>query len=339
LASVTHAPVITSATLDTTVTTTANSSLASADVQTVSLLGGLIVANEVVAVSNTTQGGSGLNVTAAGSMFSDLMVLGVPIASNVAANTTIALPGIGRVVLNEQIPQISTSSAQLTVRMIHVYVTVANALHIVAGTEIVVGSAISVVTVPNGPGLLTGFSYGTQITGALIQSGATALEGLGCSGTNGKVISVSTAGISVPSVLNSGTISSAIAGNITPSLISAQTVSAIQSLNILNGVISVKALRLQANTSSTDGVHVKLSDAGTSFTQLVVLGHPEILDTVPANTQVTLLGIGTLYLHTKTIQSNIINVYGITLVISASNTLGLPPQTIIIGRAAVGIVP
>jgi hypothetical protein len=149
---------------------------------------------------------------------------------------------------------------------------------------------------------------------------------------------VNAAGLNLPLVLTSGTVSDTVEGNITPTLISGKTSSTIQSLNLLNGLITVKAFKVQANASSTDGVHVSLNDTGTTFTQLVVLGHPEILDTVAPNTKVTLAGIGTLYLHRTAIQPNYLDVYGIVLVINAGNTLGLPAQNVYVGHANVGIV-
>jgi hypothetical protein len=338
LASVNHLPLISSATINDSVTTTSNSSVVTSDIQSVNLLGGLILANEVVAVSTTSEGSSGLKVSSTGTMFSDLAVLGLPVASNVAPNTTIQLPGFGKVVLNEQVPSVTTTTAALTIRMIHVYITTANVLNLAVGTQIVIGSVRSAIQISNGPGLFSGFSYGSAIAGA-VASSPSAFVSLACAGTNGATITATAASVNVPLVLASGTISDAVEGNITPSLISGHTSSTLQSINLLNGLITVKALKVQANVSSTDGVHVTLNDTGTAFTQLVVLGHPEILDTVPANTKVMLAGIGVLYLHSTVVQSNAVDVYGIFLSILPGNTLGLPAQNITVGRSKVGIAP
>jgi hypothetical protein len=337
---VTHAPLITTAAADTAVTTTSNSAEASADIHTVNLLGGLIVANEVVAVSTTTQGGSGLHVSAAGTMFSDLAVLGLPIASNVAPNTTITLPGIGKVILNEQLQVVGTSQANLTIHMVHVYVTLANALGFAVGTQIIIGAAVSSLTIPNGAGSFRGYSFGTEINGGLVQSSRTAYAALACAGTSGLPVTVNAASLNLPSILNTGTVADTIKGSITPTVIFGQTSSTIQTLSLLGGAITFQALKVQANASSSDGgAHVSLNDSGTAFTHLVVLGHPEIVDTVPAFTKVSLAGIGTLYLHWKTTTANNINVIGIAIAISATNTLGLPAQNVYVGVANIGIVP
>ena len=125
----------------------------------VNILNGLITADEVVAnvVSSASQGGAFSN--ADGSTFTNLAIAGVGSlagAQPVAPNTNISLPGVGYVVLNEQIPSgDGVSSSGLTVNMIHVYLQslvggVLNPLtgQIIGGTlqttgEIIVGSATS----------------------------------------------------------------------------------------------------------------------------------------------------------------------------------------------------
>jgi len=127
----------------------------------VNILNGLITADEVVAnvVSSASQGGAFSN--ADGSTFTNLAIAGVGSlagAQPVAPNTNISLPGVGYVVLNEQIPSgDGVSSSGLTVNMIHVYLQslvggVLNPLtgQIIGGTlqttgEIIVGSATSSV--------------------------------------------------------------------------------------------------------------------------------------------------------------------------------------------------
>jgi hypothetical protein len=127
----------------------------------VNILNGLITADEVVAnvVSSASQGGAFSN--ADGSTFTNLAIAGVGSLAGdqpLAPNTNISLPGVGYVVLNEQIPSgDGVSSSGLTVNMIHVYLQslvggVLNPLtgQIIGGTlqttgEIIVGSATSSV--------------------------------------------------------------------------------------------------------------------------------------------------------------------------------------------------
>ena len=126
----------------------------------VDILSGLITATGVVANVVSTRTASGLVSNANGSTLTNLVVAGVPVTSGdapVAPNTNISLPGVGYVVLNEQIPTgdgVTTSG--LTVNMIHVYLQsltggACTPLGCLPGVltstgEIIVGSAASSAT-------------------------------------------------------------------------------------------------------------------------------------------------------------------------------------------------
>jgi hypothetical protein len=100
----------------------------------VNVLNGLITADGVVAMATSTVG----DANAAGSSLANLVVNGVQV-DNPAPNTRMDLPGVGFVVLNEQIP----TSGGLTVNMIHV-VLQQTQLGIQRTTgNIIVGSATS----------------------------------------------------------------------------------------------------------------------------------------------------------------------------------------------------
>ena len=102
----------------------------------VDVLNGLITADGVVAIATSTVG----NANAEGSSLANLVVNGVQV-DNPAPNTQMSLPGVGYVVLNEQIP----TSGGMTVNMIHV-VLQQTVLGITRTTgNIVVGSATSSV--------------------------------------------------------------------------------------------------------------------------------------------------------------------------------------------------
>src|ERR1041385_1633782 len=90
----------------------------------VNILNGLITADEVVANVMSSAGQSGAFSNADGSTFTNLAVAGrsFPGDQVVAPNTNINLPGVGYVVLNEQIPTgDGVTSSGMTVNMIHVY--------------------------------------------------------------------------------------------------------------------------------------------------------------------------------------------------------------------------
>jgi hypothetical protein len=125
----------------------------------VDILSGLITATGVVANVVSTRTASGLVSNANGSTLTNLAIAGVGSLAGdqpVTPNTNISLPGVGYVVLNEQIPSgDGVSSSGLTVNMIHVYLQsviggVCTPLGCLPGTvtktgEIIVGSASSTV--------------------------------------------------------------------------------------------------------------------------------------------------------------------------------------------------
>ncbi len=132
--------------------TGAQSTATAADVN---ILSGLITADEVVANVLSSSTANGALSNADGSTFANLVVAGVPITSGdapVAPNTNIPLPGVGYVVLNEQVPSgDGVRSSGMTVNMIHVFeqTPILGLLGQVLGYqtvgEIIVGSATSSV--------------------------------------------------------------------------------------------------------------------------------------------------------------------------------------------------
>ena len=110
-----------------------------ATVAEVSVLGGLITAARVIGVATSARTASGASSDALGSSLENLQVNGVSLADDVAPNTRVSLPGVGYVVLNEQLQDTSG----ITVNMIHVVLQ--NVFGSTVG-EIVVGSAMSRVS-------------------------------------------------------------------------------------------------------------------------------------------------------------------------------------------------
>jgi hypothetical protein len=116
-----------------------------ATVFNVNLLNGLITASSLTATVSSTSDGAQATSNALGSTLADLVVNGVSLTSGdgtIAPNTRVALPGVGYVVLNEQLPTgdgVRTSG--LTVNLIHVVLQ--NALTGIQTGEIIVGSASS----------------------------------------------------------------------------------------------------------------------------------------------------------------------------------------------------
>src|SRR5216683_596020 len=93
-------------TVQTTITATRNSNSASvsttSDVKNLSILRGLITASDVKAVGTSTATSNGATSTTVGTNFAGLKVAGISISGTPQPNTTIQLPSLGYVVLNEE---------------------------------------------------------------------------------------------------------------------------------------------------------------------------------------------------------------------------------------------
>jgi hypothetical protein len=130
--------------------TTEAGAQSTASAASVNILNGLITADEVIANVASSRTASGAVSNADGSTLQNLVVAGVPVTTGdaaVAPNTQISLPGVGYVVLNEQIPSgDGVTSSGLTVNMIHVYLQSVSPLGGTTNTgDIIVGSATSSV--------------------------------------------------------------------------------------------------------------------------------------------------------------------------------------------------
>jgi len=113
------------------------------ELEQVSAAGGAITADVVTAVATSYFGQFTGGSDGVGSGFTNLVVNGQSIATEVAPNTRVSLPGVGYAILNEQLPSGNgVTSYGITVNMIHVVLQ--NALGLKTG-EIIVGSASSSV--------------------------------------------------------------------------------------------------------------------------------------------------------------------------------------------------
>jgi hypothetical protein len=326
--SVSAPPLVGTGTINTTASTVMTASNSTSTVQGANLLAGLITADEVVADS-TTSDNNGLQTSAAGSSFTNLVVAGTQIQGTPPPNTVINLAGFGTVTLNEQTSVIGPKSASLTVNMIHVSITLANTLGIPVGTQIIVADAESKINLTLSPALLDGMAYGSKITvkPMVVVSGPSALVVMPCLGTDGKIRTNDVTGVNVVNELTTGTVTDTAQGSTSKVLDSAQTTSTVQNANVLSSLISADVITAVATGTTPDGQNLTFSHKGSSFVNLVVVGHPELKDHVPPNTQVHLAGVGTLWLYRVLRSSDNIEVRMVEVIVGANNTLGLPAGT------------
>ena len=307
-----------------------------ADVHDVSLLGGLVAGAEVRAVSKTTFNGSNFQTSADGSAFVSLVVNGIPIDANVPPNTRIELAGLGEVVLNERIRHEADRSASLVVNMIHVRITHENAFGYPVGSEIIVAHAASGIRQLPQPvvAILDGHAYGTSAKGKIgvvrFNSGQSAPVSVPCLGTDGETRTNFVASVKVPadgSVLDATTVETTARGKVSPTSAEAETTATVQAADVLGNLVQAGGVKADAH-ASTSGGNPSFSDAGSAFATLSVQGHPEIGADVPPNTQVTIAGVGTLWLHRVIQDSHSIEVRMIELQVTvANNPVGLSVGT------------
>ena len=336
-------PLVSGGAVNTGVSSSPNTSQAVADTVSISLLNGLITAQEIKAVSTTTMQSDGtFQVSAAGSTFTHLSVLGIPYDGTVPANTRIDLPLLGYVVLNEQTTNLSHALANLTVNMVHIHITTVNILGLQVGTDIVVSNATSGMLNVYAPAILSGQSFGTEVLGPLVASTPTAPVILPCLGTNGALKVNSLATVNLAGILSSGTVANTGESNLTQTKSSGQTTSTVQGLNLLNGLVTANVMTARVITVVNDEISVFSSPTDT-FVGLAVAGHPEITDNVPYNTSIPLAGLGTLYLKRiirvgAPLRST--EVRSLELVVNENNSYGLPiGLDVIVGDAMIQTVP
>jgi hypothetical protein len=299
--------------------------MATADVHDASLLiilGGVITADEVKAVSTTTHDNSGFHTSSNGSTFVNLVVNGIPIVVNPPPNTDIPIPGFGHVVLNEQITRVTSRLASFTVNMIHVFITQANVLNIPVGTQIIVSHASSGLT-SGVQGTLDGQAYGTKATVArVITSGPSALVKMACLGTNGALRTNSIAQVQVPPLFSVGEVVDTAQGTVNSTSAVGELTSTIEGVDVVTSLVTASLVKADAHASNINGT-VTFSDDGSMFVDLHVTGFPNIGDDVPPNTRLQIAGLGTLWLHRIIQTSNSIEVRMIELIVTEANGFGI----------------
>jgi hypothetical protein len=321
VSTVNAAPLVATGVINTSASSAENMATATSDIHNVSVLSDLITAQEITAVSTTSNNNGTLQSSEAGSSVVNLIVAGTLITALPPPNTTIDLAGFGKVVLNEEITSSHPSKAQLTVNLIHVYVTEANVLNIKVGTQIILASAHSGLAEVSGPAILDGTAFGTSVSSKLLRSTPTAEVGVGCEGD--KLNTKTQVGVTVPDVLSSGTITNTAQGTVKTSEAMSQTSSTVQNVNLLGGLITADVIEGQATASTTDGSTFTFNGTG-SFVNIFVSGHPEITDNVGQNTEVDLAGVGKLYLYRVLPSTNNIEVRMIEVKLAPNNILDLP---------------
>ena len=157
----------------------------------INLFNGLITATTIKAVANTNANATTITSNATGSQFVNLVIGGVPISANPTPGTTIALAGVGSVVLNKvTITGTNAKMRNIVVDMLTIEVAPGNVVGLPLGAKIVVAHATSGFVRNVLPAFVGGEAYAAAANatvGSVIQNkiGKAALVSIGCDGTGG----------------------------------------------------------------------------------------------------------------------------------------------------------
>ncbi len=243
----------------------------------------------------------------------------------VSPNTKITIPGLAEVTINKQVWNAGPSGAESKMAALEVTL-----LKDVAGGKI--GSTIllapSTVNMLNGSALnavpVGGFAYGTSVVvgAADIRAAVppTALLQIPSIGTGGKLYENSTLKLNVPGVLDLGAIESKISGLSQVGSSDAFATNKTARVNVLNGLITADAITVKSHVSKTPTSH--LEEQSLEFVNLKIAGKVIPLNVKP-NTQIFLLGVGTVFINQQYSQPGYSVIVGVRLIVSAKG-LGLP---------------
>ena len=304
------------------------------------LLDGLITATTVKAVANVAATASSITGNPNGSTFANLKIAGNLISANVAANTVIALPGLGSVTLKKVSKSGGfTNLGRVVVQMLVVDIAQSNSLGLPVGVQIVVASATSAFSRTQPTVAVSGQAYATLANAKVGNSlqnriGKAALVTMGCEGTGGETRSNNISSFNVGNIFTLGNgVTTAFGGPQNGGTV-AKTTATIENVSLLGGLIGATAIKAVAQETFKSGTRTR-STAGSGFVGLKI-GGVTVSVNVPPNTELPLLGLGKVIINEQIIPSGggRTQVNGLRIVINTLNLLGLPVGSeIIIGHA------
>ncbi|MCL6439572.1 MAG: hypothetical protein K6T51_13270 [Rubrobacteraceae bacterium] len=309
----------------------------SSKVAGVSLFKGLIRADAIKAVANTSANTKKITSNARGSRLVNLRIAGKPVKANVSPNSKVGLPGIGYVELKHvQKGGNGRQAGRISVDMLTVVVTRNNKFGLPVGARIVVAHAASGFSRTQPRANLGGQAYAAyaKTSSPLLanQVGRAAFVFVGCQGTGGKVKRNTVSGVGAGKILSLGAGDTTAYGRQLVSGGVAKTSAKVAGVNLLGGIIRADAITAAAQDTYRKGVRTS-STAGSRFANLRVLGLPLPVNVRP-NTKISLPGIGYVVINQQIIPKPTskarTQVNGLHVYVTTKNLLGIPVGTEII---------
>ncbi len=280
-----------------------------------SMLGGVIRADTMKAVSATTLDNGHYSFSTAGSQFVDLTINGQAV-NQPPTTRTIPLPGLGRVTLFAHAHSIRNGVAAQFVNMLTVDVLHPNDQGIPVGTHMVEAHALSRLEHTAGP--LGGRAWGSSVSvDQTAESGPSFTTYLPCAGTKGHLISQSGAAESLPAPIVLGTVTNTARGTVGRLVTSGETSSQIANVDLGGGQITADLVKSDVKIQRKNG-RITFDTSGSHLGGLVVQGQGQSGSPDP-NTVIEIPGLGKLTLYQVTKGRNFVIVRELHLQVLEDN--------------------
>jgi hypothetical protein len=268
----------------------------------VSLLNGLIKLNAVT-TSSTAKVVNGLASYSGGTELVGLVVNNRKIPINVAKNTTINVPGVVKVVVNQTSGE-NTSDAGAKVNSAGLEVTLLKPVkNYKQGTVVVVtptAAAIAPDVQTEGPPI---GGYGHVVKASItagnsvkVLAGPVAIQYVGGGGTGGRTDEQATLRVNLAPIAVANVAGTAVTASRTVTHGAVEITSRATNLRLLGGVITVDAVTSTSSVSRDSGAPEPTRTGSSSIVGLKISGKAIKVDAAP-NTKINILGIGTLTLN------------------------------------------
>ena len=291
----------------------------------IDLLGGAIKVDGIETTNIARATPSGFSKEA-DSKLATLTIGGESYPISTAPNTTVEIPGLAKVVINEQISNSGPSGIETKVNALRVTL-----LEDFAGAKL--GSTIKLA--PSGINIMNGGPSAAIPVGGFCYGLAAKVKAKDISvavppfpylsipsiGTGGKLFTNSTANVDIPQgLLKVGALECSVSGLSNVGEADAYAEAEIARANLLGGLITADAIKVKSHVHKTQSGH--LEEQSMEFVNLKVGKKVIPLDVKP-NTRINVLGLGQVNINKQTTQSGYSAIIGVEVILSVKK-LGLP---------------
>ncbi len=257
-----------------------------------------------------------------------LTIGGAVIPIDVAPNTTINIPNIAKVVVNERKVEYFANDAYVRARGAALHVTLLKPQGgAPAGAEIWVAPVMA-LQVPSQPtdaevvggaayGLFAGVGVAPNIKVIVQPTGALNVPPYG---TGNVPVTNNVLGVKVPNVATIGAVTTSMKAVSVPGFAEVTTGSELAKVNLLNGLITADAIQVTSHTLKAG--QIQESDARLNFVRLTIGGKPIAIN-IAKNSTINVLGIAKITINEQALTPHSSYIWGLRIVLSTAK-FGLP---------------